>query len=635
MPPTPTRLRVIRLEDRTVPTAGLQVINASPAAAGQTVDVYINGNKQVDNLLFRQSTPFITVADSQPLKIDIVAGADPTNARPLVSQTVTLPANAQAIAAVVGDPGQAAGTAGAVKLAVAANGRSAGRDPANVDVLILHASPDSPAADVKIRGTGTVANDIGTGAFAADYVSVPAGRYILDVTQADGVTPVGSFVSDLTGQAGKAVVAAVSGFATPATGSATLGLLQVASTGMGTLYPRTAGFAPTRYAVGGTNSATLYAPTGQPVFRRHPRRPAGSVVDRVAAADVTGDGVDDLIVGSGPGVASQVTVYDGKTQAVVFTFAPFEAAFTGGVFVAAADLNNDGKADIVTTPDQGGGPRVQIRTGADGTQLIPDFFGIVDPAFRGGARAALADLNADGTPDLIVGAGFGGGPRISGYNGRTLLPGGTPGQLFGDFFAFEPTLRNGAYVAGGDINGDGYADLVSGGGPGGGPRVYALSGKDLTATGDANRGSPTSSPADINNRDGVRVAVKDLDGDYRADIVTGLGSPGVPQVRTFLGKTVTASNTPAATTDNSPFGTPPIGGGVRGVGKTKNISRKGAKAAKEDKSDQDKGWKKRNHSFSSSSSFAAFAPLREICLSFIPHAAGRTPPSPPSPPTAH
>ena len=48
-----------------------------------------------------------------------------------------------------------------------------------------------------------------------------------------------------------------------------------------------------------------------------------------------------------------------------------------------------------------------------------------------------------------------------------------------DFFAFEQGLRNGCYVTIGDIDGDGSADMIFGGGPGGGPRVYALSGKEM------------------------------------------------------------------------------------------------------------------------------------------------------------
>jgi hypothetical protein len=83
-------------------------------------------------------------------------------------------------------------------------------------------------------------------------------------------------------------------------------------------------------------------------------------------------------------------------------------------------------------------------------------------------------------PDLVVAAGNGGGPRIAIYDGASLGK-GEQVKLVNDFYAFDPSLRNGAYVAVGDINGDGYGDLIFGAGPGGGPRVLALDGKELLA----------------------------------------------------------------------------------------------------------------------------------------------------------
>ncbi len=45
------------------------------------------------------------------------------------------------------------------------------------------------------------------------------------------------------------------------------------------------------------------------------------------------------------------------TWATFFDILPFESSFTGGVFVAAGDLTNDGKADLAITPDEGGRQR--------------------------------------------------------------------------------------------------------------------------------------------------------------------------------------------------------------------------------------------------------------------------------------
>jgi uncharacterized protein (TIGR03118 family) len=262
---------------------------------------------------------------------------------------------------------------------------------------------------------------------------------------------------------------------------------------------------------------------------------------RTAVADL--DGGDDVVAGTGPGVPTRVVVLSGTDQHQMFSMNPFEAAFTGGVFVTSADVNGDGVDDLVITPDEGGGPRVLIVDGKTGA-VIADFFGIADPDFRGGARASLADVNGDGVPDLIVAAGFGGGPRVAVFDGTTLTS-GNPVRLFNDFFAFESTLRNGVFVTAGDLDGDGFADLIFGGGPGGGPRVLALSGKNMLSTGGATQTVLANFFAgDPNTRDGVHVAAADLDGDNLADLVVGPGQGAGGMVTAFLGKTLTPSGTP-------------------------------------------------------------------------------------------
>ncbi|MBX9578818.1 MAG: multicopper oxidase domain-containing protein [Gemmataceae bacterium] len=270
---------------------------------------------------------------------------------------------------------------------------------------------------------------------------------------------------------------------------------------------------------------------------------------RVATGDVNGDNVEDFIAGAGPGGSPRVKVVDGKTGATVADFFAFEPAFTGGVNVAAGDLDGDGKAEVIVTPDVGGGPRVRVfAAGASGLTPTADFFGIADSDFRGGARAAAGDVNDDGVGDLIVAAGAGGGPRVAVWDGASRSGGAFARRLVGDFFAFEPALQNGAYVTAGDFDGDGFADLAFGAGPGGGPRVRALSGKDLvkgrgeTVLADFMAGDPA-------DRGGVRVAAKNLMDDHRADLVTGAGA----KVATYTGRSLNPGGTPQGTGEFQPF----------------------------------------------------------------------------------
>lgn len=257
---------------------------------------------------------------------------------------------------------------------------------------------------------------------------------------------------------------------------------------------------------------------------------------RVASGDFNADGILDAVVGTGPGIVAKVRVLDGATRKALFEINPF-GSFDGGVNVAAGDITGDGRADLLISPDRGGGPRVRIFQGNGFTQ-VSDYFGIDDVNFRGGARVAAGDVNGDSRQDVIVAAGFGGGPRIAIFNGLTLGLNGGP-KFLGDFFAFEPGLRNGAFIAAGDLDGDGKAELIAGGGPGGGPRVSAFSGANLLQSklfriADYFAGSSS-------NRGGINLAVYDRTGDGREDVITGSGEGFGSTVAVYDAVTISAT----------------------------------------------------------------------------------------------
>ena len=287
--------------------------------------------------------------------------------------------------------------------------------------------------------------------------------------------------------------------------------------------------------------ASLNNPDGSPRLQFDPYGPSFTGGVRVAAGDVTGDGVPDLITGPGPGFRPEIQVFDGSSGERLSSYLAFEDSFRGGVFVTAADVDGDGKSETIVSPDRSGGPRVRVLTGVNGTQSLADFFGIEDPNFRGGARVAAGDVDGDFVPELIVGAGFGGGPRVAVFDGSSVLDSpGAPGRLIGDFFAFEPTLRNGAYVAAGDVSGDGFADLVFGGGPNGGPRILGLDGSKLIQSGGTNKTQLVNTFAfDPTLRGGVRPTIGDVNGDGWGDILAaagdGAGTP-VALIGPYLGQ---------------------------------------------------------------------------------------------------
>jgi hypothetical protein len=121
------------------------------------------------------------------------------------------------------------------------------------------------------------------------------------------------------------------------------------------------------------------------------------------------------------------------------SFFAYNPAFSSGIYVSAADVNGDGKADIVCGAGAGGGPNVTVFSGAD-TSMLSSFLAYA-PGFTGGVCVAGV-ARGTGASAFMAAAGPGGGPNVHVYQG---VP--TP-ALVDDFFAYNPAFAGGLYVAG-------------------------------------------------------------------------------------------------------------------------------------------------------------------------------------------
>jgi hypothetical protein len=190
----------------------------------------------------------------------------------------------------------------------------------------------------------------------------------------------------------------------------------------------------------------------------------------IAVGDVNGDGADDLITGPSAGGGPHIKVYDGKTNNVIFEFMAYDPSFLGGVSVALADVNEDGRLDIVTGAGKGGGPHVSAFDALNGRELLT--FMAYDSTFRGGIFVAAGDSDGNGIWEIITGSGYGGSPNVKTFDLRTL-------QSIQNFMAYDPAFFGGVRVGLSDRNGDGILDLFTGPGLGGGPHIKVFDGVNL------------------------------------------------------------------------------------------------------------------------------------------------------------
>lgn len=189
----------------------------------------------------------------------------------------------------------------------------------------------------------------------------------------------------------------------------------------------------------------------------------------VACGDLNGTGLDEIVTGRGPGPQSPPHVRGWRLNGVSLSDVTFLAYGTNkyGVNVTTGDIDGDGYDEIITGPGPGAvfGPHVRgwNYDGAVVTAMTAVNF-IAYGTHKWGANVTSGDIDSDGYDEIITGAGpstyF--GPHVRGWNYDAR------GRILAmsgvSFMAYAS--RMGVNVAAGNINGDGRDEIITGPGPG-------------------------------------------------------------------------------------------------------------------------------------------------------------------------
>ena len=214
------------------------------------------------------------------------------------------------------------------------------------------------------------------------------------------------------------------------------------------------------------------------------------------------------------------------TNGTNLSFYAYSSAYTGGVRVAIGDVNGDGYADLITGTGVGGGPHIKVFDLRGGQPVTIASFFAFEPTFMGGVYVATGDINADGYADVIVGAGQTGGPRVKVFNGAAGYAINTIAPAM-DFFAYDPSFTGGVTVSAGNRDTQQESDeVITGAGVGGGPNI-----RSFNAAGQLIDNFFAFSTGITS---GIFIAAGYVDSDGTADIIAGTGFGTTTQVAAFF-----------------------------------------------------------------------------------------------------
>ncbi len=279
--------------------------------------------------------------------------------------------------------------------------------------------------------------------------------------------------------------------------------------------PQSSPFGPGRTQFQATADVARFPQTPGSIFEVPTLyRSGGQYALSVAVGDVNQDGKLDLVMANDSGVGVLLGNGDGTFQPAV----TYSSGGTAPYAVAVGDVNGDGKPDVVVTNPSGPNATVGVLLGNGNGTFQPAV--VYDTGGRLAYSVALGDVNGDGNPDIVV------ANVCDSSTGCNYPNNGTIGVLLGTPAGFSAELvysSGGEFaqsVAIGDVNGDGKPDLLV-------ANWCAVEDFDCSYSngtvsvllGDGLGGFQNSGSYDSGGHYGYSVAVGDVDGDGKPDLI--------------------------------------------------------------------------------------------------------------------
>jgi len=257
------------------------------------------------------------------------------------------------------------------------------------------------------------------------------------------------------------------------------------------------------------NMETLYAtnsfPTEGDIARGY----------NIAAGDINNDGKDEIILASVRRDDGNLLIYDNEGN-LINQITPYYEGFSGGVSVAVGDVDGDGKEEMVIGAGPGGSSQVRILD-LNGQEILgPGFFAFGVNNYRG-ISVATADIDGDGKDEIVVGSGYGQKAEVKIFD--------YTGKVKSKFFVNDYRSLYGVKVSSVDLSGDGYDEILVSASYGGKTKfaVYLANGTLLDEI------SAYNDKLDS----GLSAIGMDIDGNGTGEIITAPGFTAGPHIKIF------------------------------------------------------------------------------------------------------